>query len=291
MRYCLLTAAVLSLCLSCAGENHPTKSEKVDPAEQLHWRLGMQAWTFRKLTLYETIDQCNKLGVRYLEMYPGQKLSPEQDVKADHNMSDEQIAKLQAKLKGANVIAVSYGVVDMGKDEASARKVFEFAKKMGLDEVVAEPPPEMMAMLDNLTEEYHIKLAIHDHPKPSRYWNPDSELLVFQGRSERIGSCADVGHWYRSGLVPVECLKKLNGRVIELHMKDVKDVNGKKEDVVWGTGEVDIRGVMEEIKRQNVKNPLFAIEYETGEGQELVDNVTRSIHYFNTLCAELAAEK
>jgi sugar phosphate isomerase/epimerase len=288
MRHFLLIVVVLSLSLSCTAQNHPTKSAKVDPAEQLHWRLGMQAWTFRKLSLYETIDQCNKLGVRYLEMYPGQKLSPEQNVKADHNLSAEQIDALLAKLKSANVTAVSYGVVDMGKDETSARKVFEFARKLGLEQVVSEPPAEMMPMLDNLTEEYHIKLAIHDHPKPSRYWNPDFVLQACQGRSNRIGACADVGHWYRSGLVPVECLKKLNGRVIEFHMKDV---NEKKEDVVWGTGKVDVRGILEEAKRQNLQNPLFSIEYETGEGQELIDNVYKSIQYFNTLCAELAAQK
>jgi sugar phosphate isomerase/epimerase len=288
MQFRLLIVPLLLLTVSCTGSNQPTKPAKTDPVEQLHWRLGMQAWTLRKVTLYETIDQCNKLGVRYLEMYPGQKLSPEQNVKADHNLSDQQIDQLKAKLKSGNVTAVSYGVVDMGKDEASARKVFEYAKKLGLEQVVAEPPPEMVPMLDNLTEEYHIKLAIHDHPKPSRYWNPDAVLQVCQGRSDRIGACADVGHWYRSGLVPVECLKKLDGRIIELHMKDV---NEKKEDVVWGTGKVDIRGVMEEIKRQGVKNPLFAIEYETGEGQELIDNVTQCIHYFNTTCAELAAQK
>ena len=287
-----LTPIVLVLCvlsLSCAGQNHAAdKSAKADPADQLHWRLGMQAWTFRKLSLYETIDQCNKLGVHYIEMYPGQKLSPDNNVKADHNLPDDQIAKLLAKLKASDVKAVSYGVVDLGKDEASATKVFEFAQKMGLDEIVAEPPPEMMIMVDNLTEKYHIKLAIHDHPKPSRYWNPDFLLQAIQGRSDRIGSCADVGHWYRSGLVPVECLKKLNGRIIELHMKDVDE---NKEDVVWGTGKVDIRGVMEEIKRQNVQNPLFAIEYEKGDGQELYDNVSKSIQYFNTLCAELAAQQ
>jgi len=60
---------------------------------------------------------------------------------------------------------------------------------------------------------------------------------------------------------------------------------------VWGTGKVDIRGVLEEAKRQNIQNPLFAIEYEKGDGQELIDNVQKCTIYFNTLCAELAAQK
>ena len=33
--------------------------------EQLGWRLGAQAYTFRALTLYETIDTLNALGIKY----------------------------------------------------------------------------------------------------------------------------------------------------------------------------------------------------------------------------------
>ena len=293
MRRVVLLVLTLSLAVSCsstktggsAAERADAKPQ--DPLEKLHWRLGMQAWTFRKLSLFETIDLCNKLDVRCLEMYPGQKLSPENPVKADHNMPAEQIDQLLAKLKSANVTPVSYGVVDVGGNEQSARKVFDFAKKLGLEQIVSEPKPEMAATLDNLATEYGIKVALHDHPKPSRYWNPDAVLQFCQGRSERIGACADVGHWVRSGLLAVECMKRLEGRIIEFHMKDINDA---KEDVVWGTGRVDIRGVMEEAKRQKLHNPMFAIEYERTEGQELIDNVTRSIEYFKSVAAELAAK-
>jgi sugar phosphate isomerase/epimerase len=219
-------------------------------------------------------------------MYPGQKLAPDSDVNADHNMPADQIDRLLAKCKEAGVTPVSYGVCDVGSDDKSARKVFDFAKKLGLEQIVSEPKPEMAATVDNLATEYGIKLAIHDHPKPSRYWNPDAVLQFCQGRSERIGACADVGHWARSGLVPVECMKKLDGRIIEFHMKDIDE---KNEDVVWGTGRVDIHGVMVEAKRQNLRNPMFAIEYERTEGEELIANVSKSIEYFKTTAAELAS--
>jgi sugar phosphate isomerase/epimerase len=41
------------------------------------------------------------------------------------------------------------------------------------------------------------------------------------GRGKRIGACCDTGHWVRSGLHPVECLKKLEGRILGFHLKDV----------------------------------------------------------------------
>src|SRR4029078_10800793 len=138
------------------------------------------------------------------------------------------------------------------------RKVFEFAKKLGLLTIVSEPPAEAFDLLDKLANEYQINVAIHDHPQPSTYWNPDSVLKVCEGRSRRIGACADVGHWYRSGLVPLDSLKKLQGRGIEFHFQDIAE---NKEDVPWGTGKCNVPGLLNEAYRQQFKG-VFSIEYE-----------------------------
>ena len=157
---------------------------------------------------------------------------------------------------------------------------------MGLKTIVSEPPPDAFALLDRLASEYKINVAIHDHPKPSHYWNPDAVLEVVKDRSNLIGACADVGHWYRSGLVPLECLKKLEGRIIDLHFKDVAE---NHKDVPWGTGKCDITAMLAEIKRQNIE-PLFAIEYEDSEGQELLNNVAKSIEFFSQQATQLAGK-
>ena len=47
-------------------------------AEKLGWHLGCQAYTFHKSTLFEAIDKTASLGLHYIEVFPGQKLSPEQ---------------------------------------------------------------------------------------------------------------------------------------------------------------------------------------------------------------------
>ena len=44
-------------------------------------KLSLQCWTFNKLTFFETVDKAKGLGVKYLEMYPGQKLKPGSNVK------------------------------------------------------------------------------------------------------------------------------------------------------------------------------------------------------------------
>lgn len=282
-------AALLAFGFAAAGraqapENRPP-SLNYRAMSRLGWKLSCQAYTFREMSAFETIDTIHNLGIRYIEFYPGQRFSKEKpEVKLDHNMSPELMEELQLKLKSANVTAVNYGVVGLGTDETGARKVFDWAKKMGLQTIVAEPAEEAVPMLDRLCQEYNINIAIHDHPKPSHYWNPETVLKVAEGRSKRIGSCSDTGHWYRSGLVPVECLKKLEGRIISMHFKDLDE---NKRDVPWGTGKCDARGMLEEIKRQGVK-PVISIEYESTTGQTLVDNVRKCVEWFNTQATEMA---
>ena len=61
-------------------------------------------------------------------------------------------------------------------------------------------------------------------------------MKVCKDRSKRIGACADTGHWLRSGLNPLECLKKLEGRIISLHFKDLNEKGPSAHDVPWETG-------------------------------------------------------
>lgn len=256
-------------------------------AEKLGWQLGVQAWTFRDRTAFEAIDTAAKLGLHYIELYPGQAYSPEhKDLKVGPELGEEQRVALQKHLADAKVKAVSFGVVGLSKDEKEARRIFEFAKAMGLENLSCEPEPDAYELVDKLCNEYGINAAIHNHPKPSRYWDPATVLEAIKGRSKRMGSCSDTGHWPRSGLVPVECLKKLEGHIVELHFKDITD----GVDQPWGTGKGDARGMLAELKRQGFRG-LFSLEYEDGEGAVLEANAARCIAFFDETARALAQAK
>ena len=259
-------------------------------AEKLGWRLGAQAYTFRDRPFFNAIDQIAALGLHYVELYPNQRVSTDlpQNVTTHHNMTPEVMEQIQKKLQSANVKAVSYGVIKP-KGEAEWRKTFEFAKKMGLENIVSEPDESEFAMLDKLTEEFGINVAIHNHPKPTHYWDCEVELKAITGHSTRIGACADMGHWVRSGLKPVDCLKKLEGRIIESHFKDLNEFGVREaHDVPWGTGISEPKAILEELKRQNARVAIF-IEYER-LGPNLADEVAKSMEWFNKTVEELAGK-
>ena len=229
--------------------------------------MGCQAYTFNRFSVFEAIEKTAQAGGKVIEFYPGQKLSREEpNVKWDHNASDEVIEKVQAQLTQHHLKAVNYGVVGIPRDEAGARKVFEFAKKLGLYGITTESV-ESIDTIEKLVKEYDIRVGFHDHPKqpnnPSyRMWDPNYILSVVKDRDSRIGSCADTGHWVRSGLKPVECLRILKGRIISSHLKDLNEF-GKHEahDLPYGTGVSDVPAILDELKRQHFEGNI-SVEYE-----------------------------
>jgi len=228
--------------------------------------LGCQAWTFNNFTVLEAIQKTAEAGGKVIEFYPGQKLSPEQpDVKFDHNAGDETIATVKAQLEKSGIRAVNYGVVEIPKDEAGARKIFEFAKKLGLYGITTESVDSMDA-IEKLVKEYDIRVGFHDHPRqplnPSyQNWDPNYILSIIKDRDPRIGSTADTGHWLRSGLDPVACLKILQGRIISSHLKDLNEKSPDAHDVPYGTGAANIPAILDELKRQGFAGNI-SIEYE-----------------------------
>jgi len=243
------------------------RSEVKIPEEnkQSGFAIGCQAYTFNHFTVFEEIEKTAEAGGRVIEFYPGQKLSKEEPkVSWDHNASEETINKVKAKLAEHKIMAVNYGVVGIPKDEEGARKIFDFAKKMGLRAVTTEST-ESIDTIEKMVKEYDIMVGFHDHPRQLknpgyRMWDPHYILSVVKDRDPRIGSCADTGHWQTSGLNPVYCLRVLKGRVISSHLKDKAEF-GDSHDVPYGQGVGEIKRVLDELKKQGFQGNI-SIEYE-----------------------------
>ncbi len=268
-------------------------AESVKPgaptAEKLGWTLGCAQYTFRRFSLYETLDKLVELGIPCIEPAFFLRLDSQRpELKVNESLSAADRKELRQRLADHGIRMASF-YSDLGGDEAAARKKMEFAKEMGVETMVAEPPPEAFDMLEKLCEEYKLNLAVHNHPKRpnSRYWHPDNVLKVCQGRSKRIGACCDTGHWVRSGLDPVECLQKLQGRILGFHLKDVIE-SGKPEarDVPLGQGKANYAAVLKELHRQGYKG-LLVIEYEH-DSPELMKDMAECVAFVEKVAKELA---
>ena len=274
-RLARMGAACLTLALTPAAPR--LEAANPIPAEYrvAGFALGCQAYTFNRFTVFEAIEKTDQAGGRIIEFYPGQRLSKEEPtVKWDHNAPAEVIAKVEAKLAQHHLKAVNYGVVGIPKEEAEARKIFEFAKRLGLYAVTTESL-DAMDTIEKLVREYDIKVAFHEHAKNPgnagyKIWDPTYLASQLKGRDARIGSCADTGHWASSGLKPVECLRILKGRVISAHLKERAAIGSHLPDQVYGLGVSDITGCLAELKAQGFDGNI-SIEYENNWDHSVPD--------------------
>jgi sugar phosphate isomerase/epimerase len=257
-------------------------------AAKIGWRLGVQAYSFNRFTFEESLQKSGAMGLKVIEAYPGQQLSKANETRVGEGMSAAERDAMRKLLDDHGIQLVNYGCCGLPNDESASRKVFEFAKEMGIETLVSEPPFEAFDLLDKLCGEYEINLAIHNHPKPSRYWNYETVLEMCKDRSPRVGACCDTGHWARSGISGVEALKALEGRIISFHFGDLNEF-GRRDahDVPWGTGKCDTDGMLAEVYRQKIE-AVFSIEYEHNWLNNAPE-MAECVKYFDKVAARLAS--
>lgn len=256
-----------------------------------NWRLGVQTWTFRKFTLYESIDKIAELGLNWMECFPGQTLSKDDPIKFNHDAPPIYRAMVKKKLAENNIRVVCYGVVGLPNNEQGCRKVFEFAKDMGIENIASEPPLEAIDMIDRLAQEYEIHVAFHNHPKRDNqpgyiYWSPDKVMELCEGRSKWLGLSADTGHWTRSGIKPIDAIKQTHHRIKYFHLKDLNEF-GKRNahDTIWGTGASGFDEFMRYLDRVGW-NGVMSIEYEHNWDNSLPE-IKQCVAHFNEIAQKL----
>jgi sugar phosphate isomerase/epimerase len=288
-RYAMITMTVLlgtgllgQVALSPAAAAPPKDLETYEigeldtsGADALGWKLALQCWTCRQLTFTQTAALAKRLGIKYLEVYGGQRLGGDHKGKISHGMSPKEITYVKKVCKDNGVKIIACGVYRTPDDEAGARKVFDWLKALGIKTLNTEPgnPKKAMPMLEKLAKEYGITVGIHNHPPKSRYWDPKTVADATKGL-KLVGFCADTGHWTRANLDAVEILKTYPGRIKSLHLKDLNE-KGKRgaRDIPWGTGICNLPAVLAELKAMGFTGPI-SMEYEAHwDAKTLGDNV------------------
>lgn len=276
-----LSFLMLFFLASCSGGSSSASTTDSTAADNFdvkaNWKLGVQMWTFNKFTFAQALDKVDSAGIKYIEAFWGMPLGVGTKDSFGISMSDESKTKIKQLLQSKGIQIVAMGVINPDtKDEW--RKAFDLAKEFGLSYITAEPDDNEWSYVDSLAGAYNIKIAIHDHPIPNHYATPDSVLAAMQGHPN-IGSCADVGHWSRNGLNVVDCLKKLEGHVYGVHLKDITEFgNHESPDTSVSHGKVDFPAIFAELKRQHFSG-MLSIEQESNWYNSLPD-VMNTKKYF-----------
>lgn len=280
---CLLLASSFA---SCDNKKSSGEAESVATDGTSDWNLGIALWTFHTFNFPDALSKVDSAGLKFIEPNTFHNSGPDLKDSLILQLSPAGIEKLKEMVKAKGLIAESMYIVGDSTIE-SWKKQFDIAKQFGVKFVTTEPPVDMWDSIDSLAGAYGVKVAIHEHWKGvSHYWNPDSVLLAIKDHPN-FGACADLGHWPKSGIDPVEAVKKLSGHIIGIHLKDIAEFNNPKlQDVPVGTGVVNFPAVFEELKRQGFKGPIY-IERDAEDKPSNLPSVMQTIEYYNEQVSRL----
>ena len=217
-------------------------------------KLGLQIYSLRGFPVDVALDHTKNLGFEQVEFFSG--MFPLE-------ASDDDIKKMVNKVKGLGLTISAHGVNGFTKDAAANRRVFEFAKKAGIKNISASPTPDSMDSLEELVKEYDIRIAIHNHGPSDRFNKVVDLLRAVEGRDSRIGACADLGHYIRSGEKPVDVIRSLAGRLYGIHLKDFAEMKENTRGVLLGQGHLNCEAVFDAlIQAKFPADGALSLEYE-----------------------------
>jgi sugar phosphate isomerase/epimerase len=225
--------------------------------------MGIQSYSLRAFGIDGALEKIEELELHFVELFR-MHYPPIPD--------PLKIAEMNAKLRKHDLSISAHGVQSFTKDHQKNKAFFEFAKKAGIRNISANPEKDSFESLNRLVAEYDIRIAIHNHGPGALYDAPLDALKAVAGYDKRIGFCADLGHYIRSGVDPVEVIYQLGDRLYGVHLKDFAEQKKKTEGVIIGRGHLDVQGVFKALKKIGFPaDGALSLEYEENPKDPMED--------------------
>ncbi len=226
------------------------------------FKMGLQSYSLRGLTtdnkpdVHKALHASQDLGVAYWEAYGG------------HFPADlARVDDYKALAAEHGVTVIGYGVNGFTKNHDANRKLFEFAKAMGLGYMSADPDLDSFDSLDKLVEEYGVAIGIHNHGPGHRYAKIDTIAEAIKDHHPKIGCCIDTGHFLRSKEDPVRAVEVFGKRIFGVHLKDVKDAT---QFTIIGQGDLRTADLLKALAKLDYDYAL-ALEYEENPADPIAE--------------------
>jgi len=245
------------------------------------FKLGVASYSLRSLPLVNALAGVRRVGLNYIS------------VNRAHLPWENSPPGWEAAVKSfreAGVTPRCCGVATLKDDEKAVRAVFEYAKILGVPVLACSPEPAALPLVARCIQEYGILAAIHNHGPEDKHWpSPHEAWQAIQPYDPRFGLCIDVGHAYRAGADPADCIRRYRERVHDIHLKDsVAAVGAADTPVEVGRGLLDLRGILTALIDTGYSR-LVWFEYEK-DGNDPLPGLAESVGYVRGLLAGMGLD-
>jgi sugar phosphate isomerase/epimerase len=245
-------------------------------------RLGVASYSLRKFSREQAIEMVKALRTPYI------------NVKSFHLPYELSPAELNAgrrEFEAAGLRIVGGGTITFQEDtDAEVRKYFEYAKHAGMPLMVVTGPEEVWPRVERFAKQYDIRVAIHNHgPEDRRYPAPQDALKHIRKMDPRMGLCIDVGHTARTGVDVVRSIADAGPRLLDMHVKDLRDLREKDSQAIVGEGAMPLADIFRQLLAMNYQG-YVNLEYEI-DADDPLPGMKQSFAHMRGVLAGLAGRQ
>jgi sugar phosphate isomerase/epimerase len=243
-------------------------------------KLGVASYSLRELPRDQAIAAIREIGARYINI---------KSFHLPYDSTPEELAAGQREFEAAGLTIVGGGTITLQTDtDDDIRTYFEYAKGAGMPLMVIAPTAQTLPRIERFVIDYDIKVAIHNHgPEDPHFPGPQDALPIIRDMDPRVGVCVDVGHTTRTGIDIVEAIAMAGDRVLDMHIKDLRDLSDKESQCIVGQGAMPIPGIFEQLEAMGYAG-YVNLEYEI-DADDPVPGMKESFAYMRGVLAGLHA--
>ncbi|MCY3777591.1 MAG: sugar phosphate isomerase/epimerase [Candidatus Aminicenantes bacterium] len=227
---------------------------QVAHAKKRALKLGVASYSLRNIPRPGAIEMVRALGTPYVNIKSFHL--PYETSKAERARARAQFEKSGLRIVGGGVIPIKDNTDD------AVKFFFEYAKQCGMPLMAIAPTAQVMPRVEKYVKRYGIAAGLHHHaPEDQHFPAPSDGLKVIKGMDPRVGLCVDVGHTARTGVDVVDAVREAGSRILDMHMKDLRDFTDHRSQCAIGEGKMPVADIFRELIRMGYAGHVN-LEYE-----------------------------
>lgn len=274
----LLTTAAGVAGLAGVARGAPATAVPAPPETTL--KLGVASYSLREFPRAAAIEMIRALRTPYVNI---------KSFHLPYTLSAAELATARREFEAAGLTIVGGGTITFERDtDEEVGKYFDYAKGAGMPLIVVTAAPAILPRIERFAKRFDIAVAIHNHgPEDPHYPSPYDALRYVKDMDRRMGLCVDIGHTVRAGTDVVKALADAGPRVLDLHIKDLRDLKVRESQTIVGEGSMPITDIFRQLIAMRYTG-YANLEYEI-DANDPLPGLKQSFAHMRGVLAGLAA--
>jgi sugar phosphate isomerase/epimerase len=193
------------------------------------------------------------------------------------SVSMDRFKALRKMFNDAGVTIYAWKQLDPRMSDGEMEYVFTVAEALGCTHTTLEliDDPVQLKRIGQFAEKKKIYAAYHTHLQGSMSAF-DQAFAISRGNMANV----DLGHFVAAGGDPVAFIRKFNGRISSVHLKDRTTPANGQRNVPWGTGDTPLKEILLTMRRDKHTYPAsIELEYAVPSGSDAVIETRKCFDY------------